>query len=89
MGEPDIKKMKAEKDVEGLIKALKDEDLDVRPKAADALGEIGDTRAVAALVHILKGKEEYFHNWNVIKALGKIGDARAAVPLVQALKRED
>lgn len=40
MGEPDIEKMKANKDVEGLIKALEDEDEDVREIAARVYGYI-------------------------------------------------
>jgi len=46
---PNIVKLKKEKNVEGLINALKDKDGRVREVAADALREIGDPRAVEPL----------------------------------------
>jgi HEAT repeat protein len=58
MGKPDTEKMKAERDVEGLIKALKDENGFVPVNAAKALGEIGDTRAVEPLTEALKDKKK-------------------------------
>jgi len=45
MGKPDIEKMAENRDVEGLIKALKHENNEVRKEAAWALGMIGDIRA--------------------------------------------
>jgi len=56
MGKPNVEKMKAEKDVEGLIKALEDEDWDVRRKAAEALGEIKNAKAVESLTQALNKK---------------------------------
>ena len=57
LGPPDVENLKAKKDVEGLLKALKyKKDNDVREKAAAALGEIGDERAVGPLTHALKYK---------------------------------
>ena len=46
---PNVKKMERDKDIYGLIEALKHNDLDVRREAAIALGEIGDKRAVKPL----------------------------------------
>ncbi|RLI75930.1 HEAT repeat domain-containing protein, partial [Archaeoglobales archaeon] len=40
-----------------LIKALKDEDSDIRLVAAAALGEIGDERAVEPLIKALKDED--------------------------------
>lgn len=88
MGEPNIEKMKAEKDVEGLIKALKDEYEYVRKWAAEALGGIGDARAVEPLIQALKDRARGVR-WKATLALGKIGDARAVDPLIQALGDED
>lgn len=51
-----VEKMKAKRDVEGLIKALKDEDWNVREAAASALGEIGDKRAVKPLKDALEAE---------------------------------
>jgi len=48
-GPPNIEKMETKRDTEGLLKALKNEDLNVRGRAAIALGRIKDPRAVEAL----------------------------------------
>jgi HEAT repeat protein len=52
--------------VEPLIAALKDKDSDVRKAAAEALGKIGDPRAVEPLIAALKDAE-----WHVRKAAAK------------------
>ena len=54
---PNVIKLAAKKDIEGLIKALKDKDSDVREEAAEALGEIGDDRAVEPLTKALKDED--------------------------------
>ncbi|MGB2842281.1 MAG: HEAT repeat domain-containing protein [Halobacteriota archaeon] len=73
--------------VEPLIQALEDESWEVRKRAAEVLGKIGDARAVEPLIQALK--DEY---WNVNKkaeeALGEIGEP-AVEPLIQALKDEE
>jgi HEAT repeat protein len=55
----DVEKMQANKDVEGLIKALKDKNGGVQIIAAVALGEIKDARAVEPLTKALKDKYGY------------------------------
>ena len=82
---PNIEELKARGDVEGLIGALEDSDEYVRWKAAYALGEIGDERAVEPLIEALKDSDEYVR-WGAASALGKIGDKRAVEPLIEALK---
>jgi len=47
--EPNVEKLEKKKNVKGLIKALRHEDVHVRWSAAEALGEIGDARAVEPL----------------------------------------
>ena len=66
--------------VEPLIAALKNSDENVRRQAAEALGMIGDVRAVEPLLNTLKDR-----NLSAIKALGQIGDVRAVEPLAKAL----
>ena len=89
---------KKEPTVESLIQALNDKDRDVRMKAAQALGNIGDPRAVEPLIQAL-GYDD-FGDWDerekdndfqikAVEALGKIGDARAIKPLMEAIKLED
>jgi len=56
--------------------------------AAEALGKIGDTRAIEPLIAAINTK-----NWQVFRlaviALGKIGDALAVAPLIDALSEEN
>ena len=59
----------------------------VRSGAAEALGKIGDARAVEPLIQALKDRD-YDVRGKAAEALGKIGDARAVEPLIQALKDE-
>ena len=84
---PNIEKMKANGDVEGLIKALKHRDEAVQEDAAVALGRIGDVRAVDPLIRALKDELSDVRE-RAAYALGKIGDARAVDPLIRALKGE-
>ena len=53
-GGSNIGELKANKDVEGLIKALKDKDWHVRIPTVGALGEIRDKRAIEPLTQALK-----------------------------------
>jgi HEAT repeat protein len=61
-------------DLDKLIENLEDEDADVRRAAAQALGKIGDVRAVEPLI-------EHTGYWEAIEALGKIGEP-AVEPLL-------
>lgn len=93
---PNVEKLEAKKDIAGLIKALDyEKDTFVQKKAAEALGKIGDARAVEPLIKALMREDEkgikYDQNWKYVRleaaeALGKIGDARAVNPLIQALE---
>jgi len=58
-GPPNIRKLKARKNIKGLIEALKDKDEGVRRGAAMALGEIKDARAVEPLIKLLKDKNSF------------------------------
>jgi HEAT repeat protein len=77
---PNIKRMLKKRDVKGLIMAVNDEERAVRLAAIEALGEIGDLRAVEPLITALQDG-----SWGVrsyaAAALGAIGDARAVKPL--------
>jgi HEAT repeat protein len=81
-GPPNIEKMKAKGDVNGLIKALAHQtNSHVRCDAAKALGELKDTRAVEPLLLMLKD-ENYDVRESAVRALGSIGDVRVIEPLV-------
>jgi len=87
-GPPDVNKLKAKQNVNGLIKALNyQKDWMVRKAAAEALGEIKDSRAVEPLSAALKDSNEWVR-WHAAEALGKIG-ASAVEPLIVALKDRD
>ena len=61
--------------MEPLVAALKDKDKYVRKAAAEALGQIGDTRAVEPLIDALKDSDfDVFRNVTVaIAALYRLG----------------
>lgn len=85
-GPPNIEKMKAKKDIDGLIMSLGYKDEVIHKAAMQALVEIGDV-AVAPLIDALKF-EEWFIRKRAAEALGEIGDPRANEPLITALKDE-
>jgi len=70
--------------LEPLIKALEDEEEYVRSSAAEALGEIGDKRAVEPLIKALEDDDKGVL-YHAAYALGRIGDERAVEPLIKAL----
>ena len=54
-----IQSLVEREDVEGLIAALTDRNMDVRRMAAEALGNIGDKRAVKPLIIALNDTTNY------------------------------
>jgi len=89
-GPPDVEKLRADENIGGLIRALNYKKGDsaakyIRRKAAYALGEIGDTRAVAPLIEALRDQDADL-SCAAAYALGQIGDTRAVEPLITALE---
>lgn len=75
--------------VEPLIQALKDKySSDVQENAVEALGKIGDARAVKPLIQVLRKDKDSDMRRKAAWALGEIGDARVIKPLIQALKKD-
>jgi HEAT repeat protein len=62
------------------------EEITVRRLAAEALGIVGDDRAILPLIAALQDSDEGVRR-NVAEALGKLGDRRAIEPLLSALKQ--
>jgi HEAT repeat protein len=60
-----------------------------RLNAAEALGKIGNERAVEALIKAVEDDPDDVVQWIAIEALGKIGDTRAVEPLIEALEKWD
>jgi len=75
-----------ERAVEALIKALDDDDPNLRASAASALGEIRDIRALEPLTEAL-GDGNLTVSCCAAFALGMIGDSYAVKPLIQLLNR--
>lgn len=84
---PNIKKLEANRDINGLIEALKHKDTGVRRNAVGALGRLGDTTAVEPLLEVLND-EDFYVRGDAAKALGEIGDERAVKPLERLAESE-
>lgn len=74
--------------VDRKINDLDSSTVDVRRRAAESLGDIGDLKAVDPLIHALDD-EDYFMQINTTVALGKIGDPRAVNPLISLYLEND
>ena len=83
-----VGKLKGRRDIEGLAKALENQDPDVQFRAAEALGDIGDERSVIPLVNSLKTSGFAGVRWKAAEALSKIGDP-AVGPLSTLLRHAD
>lgn len=92
---PDIDSLERNRDVEGLIKALKHTDYLIRKEAARSLKKVGDERAVLPLISTLK-YEDWQSDHTLLsslreysaEALGAIDDKRAVKPLIQSVKED-
>ncbi|MHA1116554.1 MAG: HEAT repeat domain-containing protein [Candidatus Heimdallarchaeaceae archaeon] len=70
-----------------LVKALHDQDPDVRAAIVEILGIIGDQQAVEPLIKLLKDDDSFVRR-SVAELLGNLGDSRAVKPLIPLLKDE-
>ncbi len=76
-----------EKDIEGLIEALNNKSWFVRRKAAEALGKIGDKRAIDPLINALNDDDIEVRE-EIVTSLGKIGDKKAVDQLIYILEKD-
>jgi HEAT repeat protein len=83
-----IAKMKDAHDTGGLIRLLNHHDPDIQYHAVEALGEIGDARAVEPLIAVLKNEEMSGLRWKAAESLIKIG-APSVEPLISVLQHPD
>ncbi len=79
---PNVHKLKMERDVDELIRLL--EAGKSREQVIEALGWIGDPRAVEPIITALKNGNNYT-KMEAAVALGKLNDKRAVDPLIAAL----
>jgi HEAT repeat protein len=87
-GPPDVEKLKAKRDIQGLSRALGyTGDANVRRAAVEALAELGDARAVDPLILALKNPI-WQHDWHdteaLTKALTRLGTPSVG-PLIDCL----
>ena len=83
-GPPNIEKMKAKGDINGLLKALSDQQGAVRCQAAEALGQLGDLRALEPLLDALKARDDQMRD-AAVRGLGELHNAKAVKPLIAKL----
>ena len=81
-GPPNIDKLKATKNLKGLIGALKHKDYHIQEKAIAALADIGNP-AIEPLIGASKHKDWKIRS-GAVKALGKIGGERVVEALNEA-----
>ena len=67
------------------VLAAKSANFKRRLNGVEALGNLGDKRAVTSLLRVLSAREEPIIRTASCKALGKIGDPRAVDPLAETL----
>lgn len=84
----DVMNMKREKDVDGLIQALQDQDIAVRAEAASSLGKLSDMKAVEPLISMLQYDSDPYVRSLAARALGELGDPRAMEPLRNAIMND-
>ncbi len=74
--------------IPGLLKALRDEDADVRWQAAEALGQLGSEAAIPRLLIALEHEDAYIRR-QAAPVLGQLGSEAAIPGLLIALEDED
>ena len=82
---PNIGKMRRRRDVDGLSKALKHKDWQIRQQAAKALGEIGGFQATDALIDLFNNSDHTKRPY-IIGILGKMSEPRVINALIDALQ---
>jgi HEAT repeat protein len=86
---PNIKKLKTQKDVKGLIAVLQSHRDDrIRGQAARELGAIGDIRALDPLRNALRDKNRFVRE-SAVEAMGGIGNPDTIEDLIVALMDKD
>ena len=86
--EETLKKWEAQGKIKKLIKTLDIDHVTAAQYAADALGRLGDEKAVEPLINALSSPY-YDLRGHAAYALGLIGDKRAIDPLLAVLRKKD
>ncbi|MCU0632701.1 MAG: HEAT repeat domain-containing protein [Methanolinea sp.] len=83
-----VKRMKEERNTQGLILALRHRDAGIQYEAAEALGVLKEPSAVPPLMTALTGDRYSGVRWKAAEALAQIGEPSVG-PLIQALGHPD
>lgn len=87
-GAPDLEKLKEDRDIAGLTRALGHRNPTVRAQAATKLGELGAVMAIPALATALKD-QNYDVRESAVHALGKFGEPDAVEAVIAGLSDAD
>ncbi|OVE79991.1 hypothetical protein BVY01_01070 [bacterium I07] len=86
---PDVQDLKLKNNVKKLIKALAyKKDDSIRKEAVEALGVIGDSRAVEPIIELLKDENQEMRR-KAAEALGAIGSLNAIAPLSAVIESKN
>jgi HEAT repeat protein len=83
-----VRRLREDRDVRGLVRALNHRDPAIQYQAAEALGDLGDPAAVEPLAQALRGDEYSGVRWKAAEALARIGPP-AVDALIEALDDPD
>lgn len=77
-----------QQDVEVLIAMLRMRDANMREHAAEALGHLGDPRAVVALMDVVRSDADASVREHAAESLGHLGDADAVAALTDVVRND-
>jgi HEAT repeat protein/DNA-binding phage protein len=71
--------------IDSLVQQLRDEDRNIRERAAESLGALGGAETIPALIKTLNTDEDFVVRMRALEALGDLGSSEAIPALLQAL----
>jgi|Deesub1362A_J573_1020465.scaffolds.fasta_scaffold04242_2 diguanylate cyclase (GGDEF)-like protein len=83
---PNLETLKSKEDIKGIVNAIKSKkDENIRNKAVEALIEIGNEKAVKALIEVVNNEEEPFRQ-KILETFEKVANERAEEALIKVSK---
>jgi HEAT repeat protein len=84
-----LEEVRSDEAIGGLLKLVEHSDSSVRRRAADALGQIGDSQAIPELLKLVEDSDSSAVRSSAADALGKIGDSQAIPGLLKLVQHSD
>jgi len=84
-----LEEVRSDEAIPGLLKLVEHSVSDVRRRAADALGKIGDSQAIPELLKLVEDSDSSTVRSSAADALGKIGDSQAIPGLLKLVEDSD